>query len=199
MISMGKLFKHLKTIRKHRKYVRQMCFKMGIPWRGIVHDLSKYSLKELSIAKYYSGTRSPHAECRDILGYSPSWMYHYHRQKHHWQYWLDMEDWPNKATPVKIPYKYVIEMFCDFVGAGKAYNQEKWTKDAPWDYWVKACDGKRLMHPESEYLIKKLLWSLKELGMDEFIRWYRENKKNYLKALYDHDLLKSYDLNLRHN
>ena len=30
-----------------------------------------------------------------------------------------------KMNAVKIPYRYVIEMFCDFVGAGKAYMREK--------------------------------------------------------------------------
>ena len=112
--------RHLQTIRKHRKCVRQACFKMGIPWQGLVHDLSKYSRAEMSITKYATGKKSPHAVARDELGYSPSWMYHYHRNKHHWQYWLDMEDWPDKVVPVKMPYKYVIEMFCDFIGAGKA-------------------------------------------------------------------------------
>ena len=190
---MGKVVKHLRTIRKHRKYVRQMCFKMGIPWRGLVHDLSKYSLKELGIAKYYVGTRSPHAECRDTIGYSPSWMHHYHKNKHHWQYWLDMEDWPNKVIPVKMPYKYVIEMFCDMVGASKAYNPDKWDESMPWDYWVKACAGKRLMHKESEYLLKKLLWCLKESGMERFLEWYKDKKSSYLKPLYRDGILKAYD------
>ena len=84
---MNKFFKHLKIIHTHRKYVRQMCFKMGLYWQGLVHDLSKYSPVELSIYKYYNGKRSPHQECREILGYSPSWIHHYHKNKHHYQYW----------------------------------------------------------------------------------------------------------------
>lgn len=187
--------RHLKTIRKHRKYVRQMCFKMGIPWLGLIHDLSKYSHAEMTIAKYADGTRSPHAIARDELGYSPSWLHHYHKNKHHWQYWLDMEDWPDKVIPIKMPYKYVIEMFCDFVGAGKAYSQDKWTEDTPWDYWMKACEGKRLMHEESEYLIKKLLWNLKEMKMEKFLNWYKDYKK-YLIHLYDRGTLKSYEMSL---
>lgn len=173
---MNKLFKHLKVVHNHRKYVRQICFKMGIPFQGLVHDLSKYSIKELSICKYYGGTKSPHAVCRDELGYSPSWIYHYHKNKHHWQYWLDIEDWPDKVYAIKMPYKYVIEMFCDFVGAGKAYSGEQWTEDAPWDYYQKACEGKRLMHPHSEALLKVLLWNLKKLGLEVFIKWYKEFK-----------------------
>lgn len=190
---MGKLNKHLKTVRTHRKCVRKMCFKMGIPWQGLTHDLSKYSPKELSISEYYTGTKSPHEVCRDKLGYSPSWMHHYHRNKHHWQYWLDMEDWPNKVVPVKMPYKYVIEMFCDFVGAGKAYMGDNWTKDAPWNYWMDKCEGKRLMDSESEYLLKKLLWNLKEQGMDNFIKWYKGCYKTYLIPMYNEGKLRAHD------
>lgn len=177
-----KLAKHIRIVMKHRKYVRQMCFKMGIRWQGIVHDISKYSLRELSIAKYYVGTRSPHAVARDEIGYSPSWIHHYHRNKHHWQYWLDIEDWPDKVIPVKMPYKYVIEMFCDFVGAGKAYNPGKWDASMPWAYWVDHCAGKRLMHSDSERLLKKLIWNLKKMGMAEFLKWYKASRKDLREA-----------------
>lgn len=84
---MKEFFKHLKIIRIHRKYVRKACFKMGLIWQGLTHDLSKYSLTEMSICKYYSGTRSPHQNAREKLGYSPSWIHHYHKNKHHYQYW----------------------------------------------------------------------------------------------------------------
>lgn len=188
-MTMSNLIKHLKTVHNHRKYVRQTCFKMGLIWQGLTHDLSKYSLTELRIAKYYSGKRSPHAECRDMTGYSPSWMHHYHKNKHHWQFWLDMEDWPDKVIPVKMPYKYVVEMFCDFVGAGKAYTPKgEWTQDMPWNYYEKACKGTRLMHPESEYLFVKLLWNMKEMGPEVFFTWYNSTKR-YLKQMYENSTL----------
>ena len=179
-------FNHIKTIMIHRKYVRKMCFKMGIPWRGLVHDLSKYSIEELKIAKYYDGTRSPHEVLREQLGYSPIWRHHYTKNKHHWQFFLDITDWPDKVMAGKMPYKYVIEMLCDFVGASKAYNRHKsnWTEKEVWSYWEKACKGKRLMHKDSEYLIEKLLWNYSELGEKEFIRWYKHIKK-YLKKKYN--------------
>ena len=52
---MKEFFKHLKTIRTHRKYVRKACFKMGLFWQGLTHDLSKYSITEMKICKYYTG------------------------------------------------------------------------------------------------------------------------------------------------
>ena len=83
---MTNLIKHLNIIRTHRKFVREACFKMGLFWQRLVHDLSKYSVIELLICKYYSGTRSPHQNAREVLGYSPSWIHHYHTNKHHFQY-----------------------------------------------------------------------------------------------------------------
>ena len=179
---MGNLAKHLKVVRTHRKYVRRMCFKMGIPWQGLVHDLSKYSLKELSIARFYGGNRSPHEVARQVLGYSPAWMYHKNRNKHHWEFWLDNQDGID-FKPVKIPYKYVIEMFCDMTGASKAYNKNNWEPKMVWDYWINRCKGQRLMHPESEYLLEKLIWNLYQLGERGFFKRYREMKK-YLKDAY---------------
>ena len=155
-----------------------MCWKMGLFWQGLTHDLSKYSITELKIAKYYDGKRSPHAVCRDKLGYSPSWMHHYHINKHHWQFWLDMEDYPDKVIPVKMPYKYVVESFCDMVGASKAYNQSNWTPDMVWDYWIKSCKGKRLMHEDSESLLENLLKLYVKLG-PEFFQFYKKYKKSW--------------------
>ena len=39
-------FGHLKTVHKHRKYVRKYCFRCGLYKRGLLHDLSKYSPTE---------------------------------------------------------------------------------------------------------------------------------------------------------
>ena len=44
---MTNLIKHLKTVHKHRKWVRKYCFKMGLYWQGLTHDLSKYYLTGL--------------------------------------------------------------------------------------------------------------------------------------------------------
>ena len=157
---------------------------MGIPWQGLVHDLSKYSPKEFSIYKYYGGTRSPHEVARQELGYSPSWMYHKNRNKHHWEFWLDNQDGADFKA-VKMPYKYVIEMFCDFVGAGKAYNPGKWDVHKPYEYWKTRCEGKRLMHPASQWLLLQLLTNMDgSVSEKAFYIWYKKNKK-YLKKLYE--------------
>ncbi len=180
---MEKLFKHLKTVNTHKKYVRKLCFKMGLYRQGICHDLSKYSPTELSIAKYYSGTKSPHQNCRDELGYSPSWIHHYHNNKHHYQYWQDQDEQDNNI-PLKIPYNYVIEMFCDRVAACKAYNKEKYTLEDALKYYEAKTKGHNVLHKETEFLLEILLNKLANAGTeDRFCRWYKKYK-NDLEFLY---------------
>ena len=66
-------FKHFHTITKHRHKVIHFCFKVGVGWQGLRHDLSKYSPTEFwSGAHYYTGTHSPITEERKVKGYSES-------------------------------------------------------------------------------------------------------------------------------
>ena len=173
---MGKLFKHLKTVRTHRKYVRKACWKMGLFWQGLTHDLSKYSIEELRMCKYWTGKGSPHQACRDAIGYSPSWIHHYHKNKHHWEYWLDDND-IGVFVGVKMPYKYVIESVCDMLGASKAYNPKNWQPSMLLDYWEQNCKGKRIMHAESEALVDLLIHKLVDVGEENFFIWYKKLKK----------------------
>jgi hypothetical protein len=39
---MGKFFKYLKYVIRHKWYVFLECCNLGIPFRGIFHDLSKF-------------------------------------------------------------------------------------------------------------------------------------------------------------
>ena len=94
--------KHLHTVGKHRREVRRLCFKCGLYWQGLVHDLSKYSLVEfIPQIKYWTGKRSPIDEEIDDIGYSSAWLHHKGRNKHHYEYWLDpahCKEFP-KAVP----------------------------------------------------------------------------------------------------
>ena len=56
----NKYYKHFKTVAKHKKEVAKICFKFGLYYQGIVHDLSKFSITEFApSAKYFQGTSSP--------------------------------------------------------------------------------------------------------------------------------------------
>ena len=42
-------FKHTKRILRHKYFVFKYCCKLGIPWQGITHDLSKFSPTEFIV------------------------------------------------------------------------------------------------------------------------------------------------------
>ena len=97
-----KFWGHLRTVHKHRKMVRKLCFKCGLYWQGLTHDLSKYSHTEFwNGVKYITGTASPHVGERKVKGYSDAWLHHHNRNKHHAEYWVDIVD--GKSVPVNIP------------------------------------------------------------------------------------------------
>ena len=172
---MNKFFGHLKTVRIHRRAVRHFAFKMGIAMQGLVHDLSKYSIKELSQYKYFTGKKSPHAVMRKELGYSTSWYHHRNKNKHHWEYWIDsLED----RTAVKMPYKYVIEMLCDMCAAGYAYNGNNWQPKDVLDYWKKHDGVHRIINSKTRFLFEYLLAMLAQFNdFDKFAKWYKGEKK----------------------
>lgn len=169
---MGARWKHFKTVCKHKHVVFQECCACGIPWQGIVHDLSKFSHVEFSAsAKYFQGNRSPIDAEKEDLGYSLAWLHHKGVNKHHWEWWTDF-DKEGKIIANRIPYKYVIEMVCDWIGAGKVYSKEKWTKKEPLNYYNKVRPG-RHFHPSTEMFILFLLEMIRDKGLDEFHQYCR--------------------------
>ena len=115
-----KAWQHLKTITRHRHLVCQGCFKVGLYWQGLTHDLSKYTPVEFSVgAKYYQGNRSPNSAERLEKGYSASWMHHKGRNKHHWEYWTDLSLETMTYAPVPMPRRYLAEMVMDRIAACK--------------------------------------------------------------------------------
>jgi hypothetical protein len=131
-----KVTKHFITITKHKYFVMIECFKRGLYWQGLVHDLSKYSLAEfLASAKYFQGDKTPIGAEKAANGYSVAWLNHKAKNKHHWEYWTDFKDGELLLCP--IPDRYVIEMACDMVGASKAYLKGKYNPSEPLAYFRK--------------------------------------------------------------
>ena len=155
---------HLKTITKHKYYVFLHCRKAGITWQGIWHDMSKYSPTEfIPGVKYFQGYRSPNESEREDKGYSEAWMHHKGRNKHHFEYWNDLNAQTKKYEPVKMPVKYVKEMFCDRVAASKIYGKDKYTDRYALDYYNRRKTHPEL-HPETEELLLELLTMLADQG-----------------------------------
>ncbi len=173
-----KALAHFKTITRHRHEVIKNCKKAGILWQGLFHDLSKYSPREFFVgAKYYQGTKSPNDMERRVKGYSAAWMHHKGRNKHHFEYWTDYNPETRKYGPVKMPLRYVKEMFCDRVAASKIYQGENYKNSHPYEYFDMGRSN-RLIHNETSDILEKLLLMLRDEG-EEATFSYIKNLKDY--------------------
>ena len=159
--------KHFITITKHRHKVIEHCFKAGIGWQGLFHDLSKYSPTEfIPGAKYYLGTRSPNEGEREAIGYSCAWMHHKGRNKHHFEYWVDVHPERKQYEPVEMPIRYVTEMFCDRIAASKIYQGEKYTDESALNYFIRG-NARSKMHQNTADLLEGWLRMLACKGEKE--------------------------------
>lgn len=156
-------FKHLSYIIRHKWYVMLECFKCGLYWRGITHDLSKLRPEEfLPYSNYFHGDIK---RGRDSTGYYKptdtgdasfdyAWFLHQKRNDHHWQWWV-YPDEGEKVKVLKMSHKAMVEMLCDWRGAGIAQG----TPDTL--AWYTKNKHKMLLHPETR------TWIEKEIGYKE--------------------------------
>ena len=148
---MMKAWQHFKTISTHKMWVMRYCFKIGLYWQGLTHDLSKYSPTEFLVGmKYYQGDRSPNNAEREDNGMSKSWMHHKGRNKHHFEYWIDYGincDTIIKGVPM--PRRYVAEMIMDRISASRVYLGDAYTDQAPYQYLKKGIGHLWFVHPET--------------------------------------------------
>lgn len=157
--------KHLKYasyVLRHKWFVFLECYKMGIPWQGITHDLSKLWPDEWwAYTNHFYGKDSHHGASHAATGYykdeptsvhlnatsrtgndpfDAAWLAHQRRNPHHWQHWVLRED--NGHTKILcMPVRYRKEMLADWIGAGKAQGYGDNTKT-----WYTANKHKMHLH-----------------------------------------------------
>ena len=187
---MNKYFNHFKTITKHKLIVMNLCFKCGRIKRGLLHDLSKYGVTEFcSSAKYFQGNRSPIEAEKEDTGYSIAWQHHKGHNPHHWEYWIDnLGTYKNNA--IKIPYEYVIEMICDWLGAGIVYSKQKVDFNKPYKEsleYYKAHLSERIFNKETQNLIELYLNMIADSGINTFCNYVKSS--NYTEADYKGEYL----------
>ena len=140
---MNKNLKYLKYIIKHKWYVLIECWKIGLYWRGLVHDMSKLLPDEwIPYCNWFYTKNS------DENKFNRAWIRHIHRNKHHWQYWVLREDDGN-TLPLEIPTDYLLEMWCDWIGAGKAITGKDNMNE-----WYEAHKDIMIIHPNNKKWIE---------------------------------------------
>ncbi len=168
-----KPWQHLKTITHHRWLVLCGCFRVGLYWQGLTHDLSKYSFTEFwEGAKYYQGNRSPNAAEREDKGYSEAWMHHKGRNRHHYEYWTDMNRATRTYESVPMPRKYLAEMVMDRRAACMTYQGRAYRDDSALIYFEKSRE-KDLMHPKTRRELSYILNMLANEGEQVTFRYLK--------------------------
>ena len=175
-ITLKKTIKHFHTVNIHRFRVFKLCCRVGIPLQGLVHDLSKYSPEEFwESVKYFQGSYSPIRNAKAIEGYSKAWLHHKGRNKHHYEYWSDLNS--PESQPI-MPFKYFLELVCDSYAAGQVYCGKNWTEEYQENYWKKTRKDKYL-NPKFVKLLDEVYSNGTKYGLKRILR------KRYLRKLYD--------------
>lgn len=138
-VMMSKYSKYLKYVIRHRWYVLVECCKLGIPWRGLIHDISKFMPDEFfayteafygkfgyNYKPYDPHHKDTKPEDKDIDmhkkvmdRFDKAWLIHQKRNPHHWQFWLLHTD-DEGLHAMDMPDVFIKEMVADWRGAGRA-------------------------------------------------------------------------------
>ena len=161
------MIKYIKNLIRHKWFVFLEACNLGIPFLGIIHDISKFMPDEfIPYSKYdFSKFNNNPPELQNA--FDKAWLKHQKRNKHHWQYWLLMNDsgWAGKryetnleppvfvkqVVPLEMPHRYVLEMVADWRGAGRAYGNPDTMQ------WFINNRDKIVLHPETESKVLSLL------------------------------------------
>jgi len=130
----------------HKWHVFRACAKYGLWWRGLVHDLSKLTPRELlPYARHFSRSMPTSAPA-----FAFAWSLHQKRNDHHWQWWVCVTSRGNHVAMPMSPAAR-IEMICDWCGAGIAQG------DPDIRGWYERNKEGMLLHPETRVWVERNL------------------------------------------
>jgi|SRR5690606_1267448 hypothetical protein len=146
-------FNNLVYMLRHKWYVFLECRKLNVPlWVALTHDWDKL-LPDVWFPYVHA-----HAPAKDGIqqierraAFTQAKMIHQHRSKHHWQFWVFINDC-GEIEPLPMPDLYRREMLADWRGAGKAMGKPDLLE------WYSECREAMLFHPETR------LWLEQQLG-----------------------------------
>lgn len=132
----------------------------GIPnleWQIVFsHDYSKNDPEEYEAydAYFYGNNRSYSV----VQAFKIAWLLHIHRNPHHWQYWVLINDDPEEGEIVlEMPYNYIIEMICDWWSF--SFNKGDLSEIFSWydqhSKYIKFA-------PKTRKTVEDILWKIRE-------------------------------------
>lgn len=119
------------------------------------HDYSKSNADEYEAydAYFYGGNRSYAV----VQAFKRAWLLHIHRNPHHWQYWVLINDDPDEGeTLIEMPYNYIIEMICDWW----SFSWAKGDLTGIFD-WYDEHQAYIKLNPDTREIVEDILWKLR--------------------------------------
>ena len=93
-----------------------------------------------------------------VQNFKVAWLNHIHRNPHHWQYWILVNDDSNEGEILlEIPYHYIIEMICDWW----AFSWEKGNLSEVFDWYNQHKDYMKL-GSKTRYTVEDILSKIKK-------------------------------------
>jgi len=154
------LKKYIFYLIKHKWFAMIECFKVGLIFRGIFHDTSKFFPDEFFpyAHHFYNGIKTG----RNKSGYYKptntgdkafdyAWFLHTKRNNHHWQYWVVPEE-TGTFIPIEMNYKSIKEMICDWKAAGRAQHSKLTTLE-----WYKINKNNLVLNKNTRKILEEIL------------------------------------------
>lgn len=111
-----------------------------------IHDLSKFSSIEAIPYANHDFSKSG----KGSTEFQIAWCHHKSKNEHHPEFWLN----PNRKgeiDPLPMPNIFILEMFADWIGAGKSYANSE-----PFETWLPKNFHTFKFHPETESTVKQI-------------------------------------------
>ena len=173
---LGRYLKYLHYMARHKWFVFIECCRLGVPLRGVIHDISKYRLCELiPYARYFYEPCGRHREiARSECGYYKptqtgdklfdfAWLLHQKVNDHHWQWWVLPKDDGGELV-LKMADGAVREMVADWRGAGRAQRNGAWTA-----LWYLENQHKMRLHPHTRAWIEHELLLIDDFRYNQIL------------------------------
>jgi hypothetical protein len=157
----GYLAQHRDNVRKGAEWLRTYLPDVLNAYEGFydeiywAHDDSKYSREEYdAYDNYFYGDHHTKSVDED---FNLAWLHHIHNNPHHWQHWVLVNDDPSEGTvALRMPYKHVIEMICDWW----AFS---WSKGNLYEIfnWYDEHKSYMILHKDTRELVEETLEAIK--------------------------------------
>ena len=156
------LAKHKENVQKGFDWIRENLPDLvenvpNLAWQiGFAHDQSKSEPDEYEAydAYFYGGNRS----FKVVQEYRKAWLLHLHRNPHHWQHWVLINDDPNEGEVlIEMPINYILEMICDWW----SFSWAKGNLQEIFDWYDEHKTYMRL-HPNTRKNVEKILDQIQE-------------------------------------